>query len=316
MSRYWMRRAVLALASTSALLLAACGSGSIESQLKPSRVVVFGDGFSDIGQTGKRYTVNDGGINIWTQELALTFGVPLTNSSVGGTSFATGNARINAKPDAAGNSATPTVVEQIDAALAYNAPGANDLVIVSGGVADVIAETAQLNAGTQTREQMMADVAQAGRDLGTQVRRLVQAGATHVVVVGTYDLGKTPWATTTAQTALLSEASTKFNTEMLVSVVDLGSNVLYVDAALLFNLMANAPDAYGLGNSITPVCNSVDPGVGIGTGAGEVNSALCTTATLVNTNYGAYLFADRVYPAPSGQIKFGDYAHQRITARW
>ena len=74
MSSHWMRRGLLALASASALLLAACGSGSIESQLQPTRVVVFGDGFSDVGQTGKRYTVNDDGINIWTQELAASFG--------------------------------------------------------------------------------------------------------------------------------------------------------------------------------------------------------------------------------------------------
>ena len=70
MSSHWMRRALLALASVSALLTAACGSGTIESQLQPSRIVVFGDGFSDLGQGGTRYTVNDGGINIWTQQVA------------------------------------------------------------------------------------------------------------------------------------------------------------------------------------------------------------------------------------------------------
>ena len=52
MSCHWMRRALLALASAAALLVAACGSGTIESQLQPSRIVVFGDGFSDLGQAG------------------------------------------------------------------------------------------------------------------------------------------------------------------------------------------------------------------------------------------------------------------------
>jgi phospholipase/lecithinase/hemolysin len=279
-------------------------------------MVVFGDGFSDLGQTGKRYTVNDGGTDIWTQELAASFGLPLTPVATGGTSYATGNARISTQPDAAGNSATPTVADQISTFLAGNTPTANDLVVVNGGISDIIAETAQLNAGGQTNEQMLADVKQAGRDLAAQVRRLVNAGATHVVVVGAYDLGRSPWATATGQAALLSEASTKFNTELLVSLVDLGANVLYVDAALLYNLMISNPQLYSLTNAADPVCNSVDPGPGIGIGAGQINSALCTPSTLVNTSYALYVFADRVYPAPAAHIKFGDYAYGRVRARW
>lgn len=316
MSRNWMRRILLALVPATALLLAACGSSSIESQLQPTRVIVFGDGFSDLGQTGKRYTVNDGSVNIWTQEMAASFGITLTAAASGGTSYATGNARIASKPDAAGSSATPTVTEQIDTFLASNTLTASDLVVVSAGISDIIAETAQLNAASQTSDQMLADVRQAGRDLGAQVRRLVQAGAAHVVVTGPYDLGKSPWSTATAQTSLLSDASTKFNTEFLVSIVDLGSSVLYVDAALLYNLMATTPSAYSLTNSVDPVCNSVDPGPGIGIGAGQINSGLCTTSTLANASYGLYLFADRVYPTPAGHIKFGDYAYSRVRSRW
>ncbi|MDB5872454.1 MAG: family lipase, partial [Ramlibacter sp.] len=264
MSRNWMRRALLALASASALFFTACGSGTIESQLQPTRVVAFGDGFSDLGQSGSRYTVNDGTINIWSQEVAASFGLFMTTAATGGTSYATGNARINSKPDAAGSSATPTVKEQIDTFLASNTFNANDLVIIAGGVGDIVAETAQLNAGTQTSAQTVDDVKQAGRDLATQVRRLVQAGATHVVVVGTYDLSRSPWAAATGQGALLTDVSTKFNTELLVSIVDLGANVLYVDAALLFNLMANGPATYSFTNSLDAVCNSIDPGPGIG----------------------------------------------------
>ena len=317
MSSHWMRRALLALASVSAVLLAACGSSTTESQLQPSRIVAFGDGFGDLGQGGSRYTVNDNSVNIWSQEVGIGFGIIMATAANSGTSYATGNARIVAKPDAAGNSTKPTVKEQIDTFLATGTFGPNDLVIIGGGVSDVIAETAQLNAGAQTSAQMVADVQQAGRDLAAQVRRLVQAGATHVVVVGTYDLGKTPWATSTNQVTLLSEASSKFNTELLVSIVDLGANVLYVDAALLFNLMANSPASYSLVNSIDPACNSIDPGPGIGIGAGQVNSALCTTSTITSgIDYNLYLWADRVYPTPAGQRKFGDYAFQRIRALW
>ena len=317
MSRNWMRLALLALVSASALLLGACGSGTIESQLNPSRIVVFGDGFSDLGEGGSRYTVNDGSINIWTQQVASSFGVGISTQRAAGTSYATGNARVTAKPDAAGNIATPTVTEQIDAFLASGPIGASDLLIISGGIADIVAEMAKVTSGAQAPDQMVANARQAGRDLAVQVRRLVQAGAAHVVVVGPYHLGKSPWATATGQAGLLTEASSRFNDELLVAIVDLGAKVLYVDAALHFNLVVANAAGYNLTNVTDPACTSVDPGPGIGIGAGQVNSALCTPGTMVpGTDFNRLLFADRIYPTPQGHRLFGDYAYNRIRARW
>ncbi|HSV34197.1 MAG TPA: SGNH/GDSL hydrolase family protein [Ramlibacter sp.] len=319
MSCNWTRRAFVALASASALLLAACGSGTIESQLQPTRIVSFGDGLSDVGQGGTRYTVNDGSVNIWTLQVASSFAVSLTAQSAGGTSYATGNARVVAKPDAAGGTATFTVKEQIDAFLAAGTLGSNDLIVVNAGTADVIAEMQQALkvSPTQSSAQALANVQQAGRDLGAQVRRLVQAGGKHVVVVGTYHLGRSPWATAIGQTSLLTEASSKFNEEMLVSIVDLGANVLYVDAALLFNLMQASPSSYGLTNATDVVCTSIDPGNGIGIGTGQVNSAQCTTSTiLTGAAYAGYMFADAVYLGPEAHRKFGEYAYSRIRDRW
>lgn len=316
MSFHWMRRGMLALAAASSLVLGACGSGTIESQLNPTRVIAFGDGFSDLGQGGTRYTVNDNTINIWSHQVAASFGATLTTAASGGLSHATGNARVNTDVDAAGGSA-PTVKEQIDTFLASGSLGGNDLVLVGGGTADIIAEMAKVTAGTQSSAQMLVNVQQAGRDLATQVRRLVQAGGSHVVIVGPYHLGKSPWAVNIGQVNLLTEAASKFNEELLVAIVDLGANVLYVDAALFFNLMVINPSGYGLVNVSTPACASVDAGPGIGIGAGEVNSALCTTSTLQSgVDYTTSLFADRVYPTPQGHRKFGEYAFTRIRERW
>jgi outer membrane lipase/esterase len=315
MSCNWKRRVLLALASASALLVAACGSGTIESQLQPSRVVAFGDGMSDLGQVNsRRYTVNDGSVNIWTQSVASRFGISL---AAGGNAFATGNARVTSKPDAAGSAATLTVKEQIDTFLAAGSIGANDLVIVNAGTADIVAEMAQVTAGAQTSDQMLANVGQAGRDMAAQVRRLVQAGGSHVVVAGAYNLGRSPWAAALGQTGFLTQASTKFNEELLVAMVDLGANVLYVDAALFFNLMEANPSGYDLTNTSEAVCTSVDSGPGIGTGSGQVNSALCDTSTLrAGADYARFLFADAVYPTPQGHRKFGEYAFDRIRSRW
>ncbi|MES2785239.1 MAG: SGNH/GDSL hydrolase family protein [Pseudomonadota bacterium] len=317
MSFSWMRRAALALASLSLMTLAACGSGSIVSQLEPSRVFAFGDGLSDVGQAGTRYTVNDGNTNIWAQGVAAAYGVPAVPANSGGTFYAQKNARIAATPDAAGSTTTPTVQQQIDAYITANRFGERDLVIVNGGISDIIAEVALVNSGAQTGDQMLANVRQAGRDLATQVRRLVQAGATHVVVAGVYGMERTPWGQTGTNSALLAAASARFNEELLINIVDLGNSVLYIDTAFLFNLMTAVPTAYGMINSVAAACTSIDPGPGIGIGAGEINSGLCTPATTLTTaSYETYLFADKVYPTPQGHRQFGEYSFSRIRARW
>jgi phospholipase/lecithinase/hemolysin len=317
MSRNWLRRGVLLAACAASLLLAACGSGSIESQLAPTRVVAFGDGFADVGQKGVRYSVNDGILNNWTEQVAFGFGLPLLPSSQGGKSYAIGHARVVAKPDDVGNNATPTVKEQIDSFLAANTVFPTDLYIVNAGTSDLIAEGAKLAAGAQTADQTVANARQAGRDLAVQVRRLTDAGAKFVVVVGTYNLGRSPWAAAANLKSQLEDASGRFNDNMLIGLVDLGDRVLYVDAALQYNLMTAVPTAYDMVDAATPVCTSVDPGPGIGIGNGEISSALCTpTTVLAGANYSGYLFADKVYPTPKGHSKFAEYAYQRIRARW
>ena len=317
----WLRRTVLATACASAALLVACGSSTIESALTPARFVAFGDGFSDVGQVGgKRYTVNDGQVNNWTQQVAGTYGLTLTPVSAGGTSYAQGNARISARPDAAGNAATPTVVQQIDTFLASGSFKESDVVLLGAGTADLVAQAAAVAAGTQTREQMIVQVQQAGRELGEQSLRLVAAGAKYVVVTGSYNLGRSPWAEGTgpAQVDLLTDASSKFNQALLISIEKQGANVLYVDSAYYFNLVTGSPSSYSFDNADDPVCTSVDAGNGIGIGAGQVNSALCMPATVRAgvANYNRYVFADRVYVTPEAQRLFGTYAYDRLHARW
>ena len=317
MSRNWMRRALLAAVCASSALMVACGSGTTESALSPARFVAFGDGFSDLGEGGARYTINDGSANIWSQYMANLFGQNLTTAGSGGLSYARGNARVSLKPDAAGSNATPTVTEQVDRFLAGNTIGANDVLIISGGFSDIIVQMAAVRSGAQTSAQMLVNVRQAGRDLATQVRRLVTAGARYVVLVGPYNLAKTPWATAIGQGDLLLEATSRFNEDMLVALADLGSNVLYVDAALHFNLMTASPGAYNLTDSTSVMCTSADAGPGIGIGAGQVNSALCTTNTIVSGfDYTRHVFADPVYPTPQAHRLFGEYAYNRVRARW
>lgn len=324
MAFQWMRRALLALAPAVLLALTACGSGSIESPFTPNRMVVFGDGLSDMGNTSNavnaaaRYTVNDTTYPMWVQQLAGDYGLLLAKSVDGGTNYATGNARVVLKPDAAGNSATPTIKEQIDSFLATRSFGDGDLVVIQGGIADIIVQMAAYRAGTISAAQMNDNLKQAGQDLAAQAQRLVAAGAKHVVVLGTYDLGTTPWAAAIGQKAVLSAASTAFNTGAEVALVNQLKDMLYVDVAGgLFNLMSNAPTGYGFTDSTTVVCTSVDPGPGIGIGTGQVNSALCTTGTIVpGISFSSYMWADPVYPAPLVHLPLGNHVYSRVHNRW
>ncbi len=317
----WRRRALQACAAAgAALLLASCGGGTIENKLVPKRFIVFGAAMADVGNNNTRYTVNDGSVNTWVEKAAIDYDKNLTilPSSQGGTGYARGNARIVAKPDAAGNSATPTVKEQIDAFLGAGGKIAdNDVVVVNGGISDIVFQMQAVLAGTQTEDQMIANLQQAGRDMGAQVRRLVQAGGTHVLVVGPYNLGLSIWAAQIARGDTLTNASLRFNEALLLSMVDLGASVLYVDAQLFFNLLISNPGGNNLTDATTTACNSVDPGPGIGIGRNQVNSALCTPNTITSgVDYTKLVFADALYFTPVANQLFGDFVQGRMRFRW
>jgi outer membrane lipase/esterase len=313
-----LRRAFVWLACASVTLLTACGSSTVESQLTPSRIIGFGDAFNVV-TSGSSYTVNDTAVNTWLAQFASSYGKSLDSTLM----YAKGNARISAVPDAAGNSSTLTVTQQIDSFLGSNSLGSDDVVVINGGISDLVVEMAAVTAGTETSDTMLANAKQYGKNLGDQVRRLVTAGGKHVVVVGPYNLGVSPWATAIGQGDLLKNASSAFNEAMLVSIVDLGDTVLYVDAAYYFNLVQASPTSYGLTNSTDLACTSPDPGAGIGTGVNQINSSLCTTSTIAaitangsGTTYDLYMFADRLYVTPVVQRLFGVYAYGKVHARW
>jgi len=317
MAANWMRRTCLAATCASAALLAACGSSSIDSAITPSRIITFGDGMADVGQKGSSYTVNDGSINNWTTQLASHYGLATKPVSAGGLSYAQGNSRVTVTPDAAGNASTPTVTQQISQFLANPQFNTNDVVLISAGASDIIAGMAAVQAGTMSETQYLDAVGQAGKDLAQQVIRLSQAGAKHIVVSGSYDLERSPWAKGLGRQALIHDASQRFNDDLKINLKDYGKTVLYVDLAYYVNLFEANPGGYGFNNSSTPVCTSTDAGPGIGIGAGQVNSALCTTATLLaGADQNRYVFADKVYLTPAAHRLFGDYVYNQLRQRW
>jgi outer membrane lipase/esterase len=302
----------LITAVTATALLAGCGSGSVFSSLAPTRMVVMCDGLADQGQVGgTRYTVNDGSVNTWVQQLASSYGVTLTAQVTGGQNWARGNARIALKPDAAGSAATLTLTEQIDAFLATNTIGKDDVVVLDAGLSDLVVQADAFKAGTLTEAQVLANVAEAGQALAALARRLVAAGGTHIVVAGAYNLGKSPYATAQGTSALLQSASLKYNEALLVAMVDLGANVLYVDAAFQYNLLANQPTSNGFANSTAAACSAT------GVVTPVTTASACTPATVGTAiAYDSYVFADDRYFTPAAQRSFGNLAFTKMKARW
>lgn len=309
------RLGFLLMSLCAATLLASCGAGTTFQPLVPSRFIVFGDGLSDVGQTGTLYTVNDGTLNnVWVTKLSASFGITTTAQLSGGLGYARGNARVSQKPDAKGVTATLTITEQIDAFLATNTLGVNDVVLLQGGLSDIYTQALAYKAGTITSTQLLANVEQAGKDLAAQARRLASAGGKHVVVIGSYDFTKTPYATAFADDTLLASVSLKFNDTLLINMLDLGNSVLFIDVAYEVNLLFNNPASYGLTTTMATTTSVAEIKKAVCT---TPDASTCTTSTVLpGVVYTQYLFADDRHLTPTGHSNVADYAYIRIKNRW
>ncbi len=237
---HWYRRlAILAGLTALAAALAGCSSSTIASAITPKRIISFGDNISDVGQSGAKYTVNDGSVNTWVDEVATSFSLTIKSSNAGGTAYGRGLARIAGNTDVNGNTGTLSVTQQIDAFLAKDSFTADDIVFINGGGNDVVAEMNAVIAGTQTMDQATANIKAAGTALAGQVMRLVDQGASYVVVMGTYNMGQTPWAIAVNRASDITNLSSKLNESMLVPIVAQGKHVLYVDITYYLNLVSN-----------------------------------------------------------------------------
>lgn len=285
-------KATCVLASGLALsaLLAACGSGSTFEPLAPTRVVSFGDGLSDLGQTGSKFTVNDGSVNIWVERVANSYGKTIQAQVAGGLGFAQGGARVNTGAN--------SIADQITSFLAGNTIGTSDLVIIDAGVAELVA----LAAANPTDPALATAAEAAGKALGAQVVRLTAASGKHIVIANAPDLGKTPLATAQGRAVGLTAASRAFNDGLKVSLANVTNDVLLVDNEAYINIVYNSPTTLGAGGNVTAAgC----PGV----------ATSCTAANAVS-NYGVYLYADDRHLTPRAHQLLGDNAYNKIKARW
>lgn len=273
------------------LFLTGCGSGTTFEPLAPTRVISFGDGISDVGQTGSKFTVNDGTVNIWVERVATSYGRTITAQVSGGLGYAQGNARVD--------TGTFAISNQISTFLGSNTIGANDLIIIDAGVAELAALAA-----ANTNDAALATAADAaGRALATQVRRLTAAGGRYVVIANAPDLGKSPFASAQTRTAAISAATRAFNDGLKIALANVTSSVLLIDNEAYVNALITTPTLLGTSGNVTAAAC---------TGA----LAACTGTSNVVANYAVYLYADDRHFTPRAHSLIGDNAFNRIRNRW
>ena len=245
---------------------------------------------------------------------------------------------------------------QIDLFLAQGAPSSNDLFVISIGTGDIMATGIRgltINAAGVTAglDVVQTDLAAAGvsttmqaaaNALAVQVKRLTDAGAKYVLILGPPNVGRSPWATTTGNANLFQNLS--YNTGS--GVISMGSEglariqatfgnqqnnpVLFVEISGLVNTYTDGTNAT-FTNKTAPLCTATAltsttvSAISIGTGIkpaagaaipGQLSAALCTTATL-NGDVSTYVYADGVNFTPVMQSLIYSQAVARMRlAAW
>lgn len=282
----------LCIVSTAALLSACGGASTTVNSFKPVRVIGFGDAYNDVGlATGAPFTVRGtGAVQTVVEQVAAYFGVgsvgtpvldttfnTTTNKipSFGVFSYAMGNALITA------NTAVTTDVsltEQIDRVLADvgTFDSSQDLIILSIGTRDV-------RAGV--------DKDTAVNDLITQLQRLLDANARHILVMPPLERSGGPYY---SETLAFANALSGKLYDLLVRAPYQGNPIILASGpnpALLTNFNLYTANAIGsVFTTSTTVAYCPNPTVLTGCAVGDGDG----------TTYTTRLFADNLNLTPAG----------------
>jgi len=301
-------------------------------------VIVFGDSLSDVGTYkvgviaqvgGGKFTTNPG--PVWAETIGLLLRARVTpyrqgfagNSQIlGGTGFAMGGARVSQQPgigcnpdgDGACTAAlTIPVAQQISDYLAANDDRftREQLVFVLAGANDIFFQLgvfqAKVTAGVpvdQAQSEALAAVQQAALELVGQVQRMIERGATRVVVLNLPELTETPFgkATETAPVRpLIAGMMQTFNGTLAAGLNGTGARSLDFHAE--FMRVIENPYAFLVREINVPACDAAKIAA-ITNGLEQGGSSLfCSRQTLLQNGAAlTYLFADSVHPTTLGHL--------------
>jgi outer membrane lipase/esterase len=264
-----------------------------------SSLVVFGDSLSDNGNNFAAGLFNPAQVvtdnsyvpsftyashvysngPVWASDFAAKIGVSLTSSATGGTDFAYGGATTGPNP-----SAFPfSLLTQAGAYLGAtgNVASPDALYVVAGGGNNARAALTAIGGGADINSTIASAAASFASDIGTIVDELQAAGAKHIVVWDTPNLGTAPAVVAGGGAALGSFLAASMNSALALRLTG-ESGVSTFDIFGLGTALAANPSAYGFANA-TDACGAV-----------------------ANADCGKYVYWDGIHPTAAGHEAIAD----------
>lgn len=264
-------------AVAASLLLISCGGGDDAPAAPPlfSKTYIFGASVSDTGNVcnlnalacvpAPYATPRFSNGPVFAELLASRYGASATPSRLGGTNYSYGGARTG--PITGTTQSVPNMVTQVDQHLASAGFLANpqylyvlDVVTVGNDIVDALTLSAtNPNAPATILTGAVTNVV-------TMVNRLYAAGARHIVLTNSTDIGKTPRAQALGPAAVAgaTQMSNQFNGGLAQQLPGLrastpGLSLYFVDIGqFTAEAMAN-PAALGYTNVTQPCLNDLLP---------------------------------------------------------
>jgi len=237
-----------------------------------SSVVIFGDSLSDSGNnanlfgtdpnqviTGNDYvpslpyasgTYSNG--NVWATSFAAGLGLSALPSLAGGTNYAYGGAQTH------GIGATPNLQQQVGFYLGSAPTDAADaLFVIAGGGNNARAALEAIGGGAPIVQTTLVAAIRYAHDVGVMVDSLQAAGAQHIVVWNTPDLGLAPavLAQGSAAASLGTVVASVMNKALANRLAGEAGVIDFDLFGLVGNIVAN-PGSYDLSN-VTDACGAI-----------------------------------------------------------
>lgn len=293
-SSRWLN--ALCLAAT--VLLSACGSGTTTDPFKPNRVIALGDGYNVATSTITGTT--DAAVTV-AEQVALLFGIPVADVLNYAEADALIKDPVTRHADLAASASLET---QIQAAITA-AGGAftdKDLIIISIGTRDIISGVASATAADDLREL---------------VNQLLQAKATHVLLMQPLELTRTPYVrdNSTREATYLGKTE-EFIEAVKTSISEMVSQAGYHDNPVIYGgqLLSSNFNIYTSNTKYLEFSTSTR----IPACTAALTADVLTGCALADANasYAKMLFADDINLTPAGNRWVARHMYNATAYGW
>ena len=227
--------------------------GSLEGRTASpayDNLYVFGDSYCDVGNlfaatrgavpSAPYYNGRFSNGLIWVDHVALSLGISLTPSMLGGTNYAFGGAWVTAPQPLPGRTFIPSIPQQVELYLSRYGGKAdpNSMYILEGGGNDILGTT------TGFPQSLAYKIAACIVDCTVVLR---QAGARHFIIPNLFDVGLLPAAAGNASFASVASVATNdfVNLWLAPEYDQHGIEIFRMDVFGLLNALQTDPASFG-----------------------------------------------------------------------